>query len=75
MPETGYLPRLVARTVRQALASFPAVLVTGARQAGKTTMQRHEFGASFRYVSLERPDLGLERWPTPWALSRATLRP
>jgi len=39
------------------MRTFPAVLVTGPRQTGKTTLLREEFGASHRYVSLERPDV------------------
>jgi predicted AAA+ superfamily ATPase len=31
--------------------------VTGARQSGKTTLLRHEFGKSHGFVSLERPDI------------------
>ena len=53
----GYLPRRLAVTVRRALETFPAVLVTGARQSGKTTLLRTEFGARFAYISLERPDV------------------
>lgn len=52
-----YVFRHLGSTVRRALRTFPAVLVTGARQAGKTTFLRQEFGASYRYVSLERPDV------------------
>jgi len=37
------------------LRTFPAALVTGARQSGKTTLLRHEL-TRFRYLSLERPD-------------------
>ncbi len=47
-----YVPRALARTVRRALLTFPAVLVTGARQTGKTTLLREEFGAGYAYVSL-----------------------
>ncbi len=43
--------------IRRALRTFPAALVTGARQTGKTTLLREEFGATHRYVSLERPDV------------------
>ncbi len=39
------------------MRTFPAVLVTGPRQTGKTTLLREEFGDSHRYVSLERPDV------------------
>ncbi|MBZ5639909.1 MAG: ATP-binding protein [Acidobacteriia bacterium] len=52
-----YLPRALASTVRRAARTFPAVLVTGARQSGKTTLLRHEFGGTHPYLSLERPDV------------------
>jgi predicted AAA+ superfamily ATPase len=52
-----YIPRALAATLRRAAATFPAVLVTGARQVGKTTLLRRELGATCRYRSLERPDV------------------
>ncbi len=52
-----YVPRFLTYTLRRAMRTFPAVLVTGARQAGKTTLLRTEFGASHHYHSLERPDV------------------
>lgn len=52
-----YLKRHLTQTIVRAAATFPAVLVTGARQTGKTTLLRREFGASHRYLSLERPDI------------------
>src|SRR5512145_2553717 len=55
--DMDYLPRLLSDTVRQALRTFPAVLVTGARQSGKTTFLRQEFGRTHRYISLERPEV------------------
>jgi hypothetical protein len=36
---------------------FPALLVTGPRQAGKTTLLRHVAGTNRRYVSLDDPTL------------------
>ena len=39
------------------MSTFPAVLVIGARQTGKTTLLRMEFGNSHQYLSLERPDV------------------
>jgi hypothetical protein len=54
---TEYRLRALAATIRRALATFPAVLVTGARQTGKTTLLRTEFGATHGYASLERPDV------------------
>ena len=53
----SYVRRAVTEPIRRALRTFPAVLVTGARQSGKTTLLRHEFGATHRYVSLDRPDV------------------
>lgn len=53
MPRSRYLEPLV----RKAAASFPAVVVTGPRQCGKTTLLRAMFDATHRYVSLDQPDL------------------
>ena len=53
----SYVPRALAATIRRAMRTFPAVLVTGPRQTGKTTLLREEFGASHRYVSLELPNV------------------
>jgi predicted AAA+ superfamily ATPase len=50
-----YLPRALAATLNQAAEAFPAVLVTGPRQSGKTTFLRHELGADYRYVSFDDP--------------------
>jgi predicted AAA+ superfamily ATPase len=48
------LPRLLAPTVEHRLARFPVVVVTGARQAGKTTLvQRIAGAASRRFFSLD----------------------
>ncbi|MYD84950.1 MAG: ATP-binding protein, partial [Acidobacteria bacterium] len=52
-----YVPRALAGTIRRAMRTFPAVLVTGPRQTGKTTLLRAALGDSPRYVSLERPDV------------------
>jgi len=38
------------------MQTFPAILITGARQTGKTTLLRHECGRTHSHVSLERPD-------------------
>lgn len=50
-----YCQRLLAPVLRQALSSFPAVLVTGPRQSGKTTFLKHEAGADVDYVSFDDP--------------------
>ena len=52
-----YVPRFLEATIRSALRTFPAVLITGARQTGKTTLLREGLPTKARYVSLERPDV------------------
>lgn len=52
-----YHPRDLTWSIQSALTTFPATLVTGPRQCGKTTLLRAEFGATHRYLSLDRPDL------------------
>lgn len=50
-----YLRRQLSHTLQKALAQFPAVLVTGPRQAGKTTLLQHEMGEAAGYVSFDDP--------------------
>lgn len=52
-----YIERSLTGTLRTAIRQFPAVLLTGPRQSGKTTLLRHELGRSHAYVSLEPPDV------------------
>jgi len=49
------VPRTLTRAISRAMRTFPAVIVTGPRQSGKTTLLKTEFGASHRYLSLEDP--------------------
>jgi uncharacterized protein len=52
-----YLKRLLADTLRRALTSSPAVVLTGARQSGKSTLVQHLGEHSHRtYVSLDDVD-------------------
>lgn len=50
-----YRERQLTQTLQQALAGFPAVLLTGPRQSGKTTFLRHEAGNDVGYVSFDDP--------------------
>lgn len=50
-----YIPRLLSSKLFEALKYFPAVLVTGPRQSGKTTFLLHEAGKGSGYVSFDDP--------------------
>jgi predicted AAA+ superfamily ATPase len=50
-----YVKRMLSEAARRAAGQFPALLVTGPRQSGKTTFLKAEFGAEAAYVSLDDP--------------------
>ncbi len=52
-----YLERTLSGCLARAIRSFPAVLVSGPRQSGKTTLLRTRYRESHGYVSLENPDV------------------
>jgi predicted AAA+ superfamily ATPase len=55
-PLPDYLPRLLSRPLEHALETFPVVVVTGARQTGKTTLVQHVRGAR-AYLTLDDLDV------------------
>lgn len=67
--------RILTNTIQRALKTFPAIVVTGPRQSGKTTLLRHYFRTTHAYVNLEDPDTRirakedprgfLEQYPAP----------
>ncbi|MCP4681742.1 MAG: ATP-binding protein [Desulfobacterales bacterium] len=71
----AYIRRSMEQVLKRAVSEFPAVVLTGPRQAGKTTLLRRLFGKRCGYVSLELPDIRaaamedprsfLKRYPPP----------
>lgn len=49
-------PRSLSRVIARAQKSFPAIVVTGPRQSGKTTLLKSLFAKTHKFVSLEDPD-------------------
>jgi len=52
-----YFERSLEPVLLNAAARFPAVVLTGPRQSGKTTLLKHMFAKRCGYVSLEPPDI------------------
>ena len=50
-----YIRREIEQTIHEMLGQFKVVLVTGARQVGKTTVLKECLVGSYSYVSLENP--------------------
>lgn len=62
-----YLPRTIRHTLEKMSAFFPCVLVTGARQVGKSTLLRHAMPEGMRYVTLDNVELAAEAQERPLA--------
>lgn len=50
-----YIQRQLSKTLKMALAQFPAILVTGPRQAGKSTFLLNEITGGRAYISFDDP--------------------
>ncbi len=55
--DASTLPRLVARSLADRLRVMPAVVVTGARQTGKSTLAQHLAPGERRFLSLDDLDV------------------
>ena len=80
-----YYKREIEPVLREAASEFRAVVLTGARQTGKSTLLERLFKKSHRYVSLdeakalrlaqEDPDLFFEQYPPPLILDEIQYAP
>lgn len=52
-----YIKRTNEPVIQKAVKEFPALVLTGPRQSGKTTLLKHLFGKTYKHVSLEPPDV------------------
>jgi len=57
--------RILTQSIARAVKTFPAVVMTGPRQSGKTTLLKKMFSGSHRMVNLEDPDIRIRAKEDP----------
>jgi len=60
-------PRTLKKALLKAIKTFPAIVVTGPRQSGKTTLLKMLFKKTHNFVTLEDPDIRLRAQEDPRA--------
>lgn len=59
--------RAITKSIKKAIKTFPAMVLTGPRQSGKTTLLKSLFSSSHSYVTLEDPDIRMRAKEDPRA--------
>lgn len=70
-----YVTRTIESVIRKAIRTFPAVVLTGPRQSGKTTLLRHGWGKTHRFLSLENTEVRNRALTDPVGFLRAAPPP
>lgn len=73
--ETDNLQRALTPTIERHLKIMPAVVVTGARQSGKTTLTRDLVAGPRRFLTLDDPDVRVQARLDPDSLLAGSVSP
>ena len=57
--------RVMAKTILRTIRTFPAIVLTGPRQSGKTTLLKMLFAGTHTFVNLEDPDVRIRAKEDP----------
>ncbi len=63
--DRAYIPRSLEAVLQKAVGQFPATVLIGPRQSGKTTLLKNLFADRFPLISLEAPDVRLAALADP----------
>ncbi|MBF0478994.1 MAG: ATP-binding protein [Candidatus Omnitrophica bacterium] len=59
------IERVITKIIKKAAKNFPAVVLTGPRQSGKTTLLKNILKSTHTYINLEDPDMRMRAREDP----------